>query len=312
MWKPKIAIISNARKALALSCLSFAFLYPGHNPLQTIVIHPAPPKSYDLSVGDLPLYPVHDQTPPPYLSARGVIVQDVTSKTILYSRGADLPLSPASTTKIMTAILARDTWEDLSTPITVLNEDRAIGQTINLFQKEVLTLHNMLRGLLIHSGNDAALALADNYEGGYAEFISAMNRKAQDLHLNNTTYRNPSGIDQYGHTTTPRDLAVLAQVAMADPVIAEIVSTKNTQITDLTGQITHDLESTNQLLGVIPGLLGVKTGWTTRSGECLVSYVVRDDHPLVIVILGSSDRFGETASLVEWAYAHHNWITPNL
>lgn len=308
---------------LAASIYLLALLYPGQNSLQTIVIKPGTVKSYDLSLPSIPLYPVSDGESAPYTSARGIVIQDVGSKAILYARGADTPMIPASTTKIMTALVAREGWQDLESVITVQNEDRAIGQTIELQRGEQFTLHNMLKGLLIHSGNDAALALADNYCApsganggvgpcGYDAFVKAMNAKAKELNLDRTTYRNPSGIEQYGHVTTPRDLAVLSSVAVRDPVIAEIVSTKFTTVTDLSGQITHPLESTNELLGVVPGLKGLKTGWTSGAGECLVSYIERDGHEVIIVLLGSSDRFGETARLVDWVYSHHNWISPEL
>lgn len=212
----------------------------------------------------------------------------------------------------MTALVALDYWQDLDTVLTVKNEDRAIGQTIDLVKGEQLTVGNLLKGILIHSGNDAALALADNYPGGYSSFVTAMNQKANDLHLENTTYKNPSGIEQYGHVTTPRDLAILAGVAMSNPIIANIVGTKFTTISNTTGEIVHPLESTNELLGAIPGLRGLKTGWTENAGECLVSYIERDGHPVVIVILHSLDRFGETTKLVDWVYSHHAWQVPSI
>ncbi len=312
MWKPNLTKLNLPRQLLAISLLLLALLYPGQNSLQTIVIKPGAVKSYDLTTPTFSLYPQSDNTNPPYVSARGIVIQDMGSSAILFARGADTLMLSASTTKIMTALVARETWPDLESIITVQNEDRAIGQTIELVRGEQLTLHNMLKGLLIHSGNDAALALADNFPGGYSSFVAAMNNKAKELHLDHTVYKNPSGIEQYGHVTTPRDLAVLASVAMADPVIAQIAGTKFTTITDISGQIVHPLESTNELLGVVPGLMGLKTGWTTGAGECLVSYVERDGHPIIIVILGSQDRFGETARLVDWVYTHHNWITPAL
>lgn len=297
---------------LASSIYLLAFAYPGQNSLQTIVLTPGPVKSYNLGSPSFFVYPVSDGTPAPALSARGIVVQDAGSKALLLAKNADTLLLPASTTKIMTALVALDYWFDLDTVIEVKNEDRAIGQTINLQQGERLTVGSLLKGLLVHSGNDAALALADNYSGGYSDFVSAMNAKARSLHLDHTVYKNPSGIEQYGHLTTPRDLATLASVAMANPIIAEIVGTKYTLITDMSGETLHPLESTNELLGVIPGLIGLKTGWTTGAGECLVSYIERDGHAVVVVVLGSLDRFLDTTKLVDWVYLHHNWITPVL
>jgi D-alanyl-D-alanine carboxypeptidase len=247
------------------------------------------------------------------------VVQDAVGKTIMYSKNQDAKLMPASITKIMTALVALDHWSDLNTVIEVKNEDRAIGQTIKLEKGEGITLKNILYGLLVHSGNDAALAVADNYcapnvaKGevgtcGYSAFVDAMNTKAKDLHLDNTTFKNPSGVEQYGHLTTARDLAILAATALQNPVIAEMAQTQRIVITDVTGVIVHDLGTTNELLGVLPGLKGLKTGWTTNAGECLVSYVDRDGHKIILVVLGSLDRFGDTTKLVDW----RTYITTGL
>jgi len=230
----------------------------------------------------------------------------------MYVKSPDTLLLPASTTKIMTSLVALDAWSDLETVMTVKNEDRAIGQTIELERGEQMSLKNMLYGLLVHSGNDAALALADNFPLGYPAFVAAMNAKAKALHLDHTVFKNPSGVEQYGHVTTARDLAILSGVAMENSLIREIVSTRSITITDVSGEISHNLVTTNELLGILPGLKGLKTGWTENAGECLISYVERDGHPIIVVVLGSLDRFGNTATLVNWAYAHHRWITPEL
>ena len=240
------------------------------------------------------------------------MIQDVESKSMIYSRAADTPLLPASTTKIMTALVALDTWPNLDTVITVQSEDHAIGSTMNLKKGENITIRNLLYGLLVPSGNDAALALADNFPDGYSAFVDAMNAKAVALHLDHTTYKNPSGVEQYGHVTTARDLAVLAATALQNPTLAEIVQTEGITITDTTGTIIHELKSTDELLGQIEGFKGLKTGWTTNAGEFLVSYVERGDHKVIIVVLGSRDRFGDTRALIDWTYYHHTWVTPQI
>ena len=288
------------------------FSYPGHNKLQQIVVSPGIVKSYTLASPKSFFYPKNDGTPAPNVSSRAVVIQDVSSKTLIYSKNPDTLLLPASITKVMTALVALDYWQDLNTVIEVKNEDRAIGQTIKLQKGERITIKNILYGLLVHSGNDASLALADNYKGGYASFVQAMNQKAKDLHLDRTTFKNPSGVEQYGHVTTARDLAVLAAYALANPILADIVDTRRIVMTDESGSIVHDLETTNELLGQIEGLKGLKTGWTTAAGECLVSYVDRDDHKIIVVVLNSLDRFGDTRLLVNWAYDHHSWIVPEL
>lgn len=304
--------LSSERQLVTFTFLLVTFFYPGHNYLQRLIIRPGPARSYELPSPHPVAYPKNDGSRDPAVTARAVVIQDVGSKTLIYAKSPDTQLLPASTTKIMTALVALDHWSDLGSIIEVKNEDRAIGQTIELQKGERLTVESLLYGLLVHSGNDAALALADNYPGGYAKFVEAMNTKARSLHLDHTAYRNPSGIEQYGHITTARDLAILAGVAIQNPLIAEIIQTKSKVITDVGGTIVHPLTSTNELLGILPGIKGMKTGWTQNAGECLVSIVERDGHTIVSVVLNSSDRFGETTRLVEWVYGHHQWIIPEL
>lgn len=300
------------RQFVLISFLLVSFLYPGQNYFQLQVVHPGKVRSYQLGEPLQQLYPLSDGTSAPRLSARAIVVQDVSSKTLIFSKNPDTLVLPASTTKIMTALVALDHWDNLDTVITVKNEDRAIGQTIELEKGESLTINSILNGLLIHSGNDAALALADNYPGGYTKFVEAMNQKAKSLHLDHTAYKNPSGVEQYGHITTARDLAILASVAMKNPILSEIVRSKYKLVTDITGEIKHPLTTTNELLGVIPGIKGLKTGWTENAGECLVSAVERDGHMVITVVMGSTDRFGDTTKLIDWTFAHHNWIIPEL
>ncbi len=305
-WKSKNKKLPVSRIIFAGSCLVLAFMYPGPDTPRTVGIHQERKIIFPQLVSPSP-YPASDGTPAPEISARAVIVQDADSKTILYERNADAPMMPASTTKIMTALVALDTYKDLSIPLEVKVEDHAIGSSMKLKKGEHISVQNLLYGLLIPSGNDAALALADNYPRGYDAFVEAMNQKARALHLSGTHYKNPSGVEQIGHETTARDLATLAKVAMENPVIANIVKIQAITITDDTGKIVHHLESTDKLLGNIPGLLGLKTGWTENAGECLVSYVNRDGHKIVSVVLGSDDRFGDTQALINWVYAHHTW-----
>jgi D-alanyl-D-alanine carboxypeptidase (penicillin-binding protein 5/6) len=301
-----------SRKLLAVSFFLLVFLYPGHNTLQKIVLNPGVVKSYEIPVISPELYPLSDGIKAPNLSAKSVIIQDDVGKSILYSKNPDMSMMPASITKVMTALVALDHWSDLSVVIEVKNEDRAIGQSIDLVKGERITIQNILYGLLVHSGNDAALAVADNYAGGYSAFVDAMNAKAKELHMDHTTFKNPSGVEQYGHVTTARDIAVLASSALKNPEIARIVGMRRIVVTDVSGLIIHDLETTNELLGEIEGLKGLKTGWTSGAGECLVSYIDRGGKRIIIVVLGSFSRFGDTRALVDWVYSHHNWITPEL
>lgn len=312
IFRDFLGVLPIDRKILYASLFLLFLLYPGQNSLQTLIINPGRVRSYNIDPIQDSLYPQNDGVSLPYTSAKAVVVQDVGSKAILYEKNPDSLLMPASITKVMTSLVALDYWTDRESIIEVRNEDRAIGQTIDLVRGEQITVANILYGLLVHSGNDAALAIADNYPGGYAAFVDAMNQKAKDLHLEHTTFKNPSGIEQYGHLTTARDLAVLASTAIANPIIAGIVETKRIVVTDVTGSIVHDLGTTNELLGLVPGLKGLKTGWTTNAGECLVSYVDRDGKKIIVVVLGSNDRFGDTRVIVDWAYNHHEWVIPTI
>lgn len=286
-------------------------MYPGQNYLQTLVINPGVVRSYHIPPLPTSLYAVSDGTPAPTLSAESIVIQDAGSSNILYAKNPDLPLLPASTTKIMTALIALD-YYNLANVLTIRNEDRAVGSTMKLYKGEEITVESLLYGLLVGSGNDAALALADNFPGGYDAFILAMNEKAAALHLNNTVYTNVSGVESYGHATTARDLSILAQEAVKNPIINRIMQTQSITVTDVSGQVSHPLINTNQLLGKIQGVIGLKTGWTENSGECLVTYISRDGHDIVLVILNSADRFGETTRLIDWVYRHHTWqpLTP--
>ena len=318
-----VTFIHNQPKPVLLftfSLVLLTFLYPGHNQLQSIVLSPGPvftPQKIEIALAD---YPLSDGEAPPAVASTSYIVQDISSKTVIAQRRPDVVLPPASITKLMTALVAIETWPDKNTVLTVQNEDRAIGQTIELTKGDQLSVDSLLHGLLIHSGNDAALTLADNYcaptkpkgEGGncgYPAFVAAMNQKAKDLNLLSTVYKNPSGIDQYGHLTSARDIATLASVALTDPYIQGVVAKDVVAITDVTGTKTYELESTDELLSVLPGLVGGKTGWTTGAGECFVSYVERDGRGIITVVLGSVDRFADTTRLVEWVYSHHNWVS---
>lgn len=241
----------------------------------------------------------------PFLSANSVMAIDVPSKTIIYAKNPDLRLMPASTTKIMTALVALDQYK-LDEVITV-GPLYNIGQVMNLKTGERMSFENLLYGLLVQSGNDAAYVLADNFPGGLEKFIEAMNNKAKVFHLENTTFHNPTGVEEYGHLTTSHDLAILAAQAMSNEDFARIVKIPTITIWDAEHKISHKLENINKLVGKIEGIKGIKTGWTVNSGECLVSYFEKDNRKIITVLLGSQDRFEETVRLLDWITANFYW-----
>lgn len=262
-------------------------------------------------------FPFDMPTPAPYpknisgiypgaqYSASGIVVLDMDSGVYLFKRNAEDLLAPASITKIMTALIALDSYglDD----VVIVNKLVNNGQTMGLVTGEKITVENLLLGALIQSGNDAAYALADHYPGGVEKFLEAMNKKATALHLNNTHFTNPIGFDDPGHRTTPMDLSRLASVALSNKTIAKMVAIPQITISDVTHTYFHSLRNVNDLLGKIPGVGGIKTGWTEEAGENLITLVERNGHRVIIVILKSADRFGETSMLIDWIFTNHRW-----
>ncbi len=241
----------------------------------------------------------------PVLSGQGVIALDADSNVTLYEKGADTQLYPASTTKILTALVALDYYK--SDEILTVIDNNVDGQKMGLIKGEQMTFENLINGLLIYSANDAAITLADNYPGGREAFVAGMNAKVAELHLENSHFSNPVGLDDMSQVTTARDMVRVAEVAMKNPVFASIVGTKQKVISDVTGRFSYNLTNVNSLLGSIPGVIGVKTGYTEAARENLVTNVVRDGHDVFIAILGSEDRFGETKELIDWLYGSYTW-----
>jgi D-alanyl-D-alanine carboxypeptidase (penicillin-binding protein 5/6) len=134
-----------------------------------------------------------------------------------------------------------------------------------------------------------------------------MNQKAVELHLANSNFTNPAGLDDPSHYSTARDLIRASWVAMQDPRFARMVGTKSMTVASVDGKIQHKLTNINELLGVIDGVAGVKTGWTAAARENLVTYIVRNGHPVLIAVLGSQDRFGETKQMIDWIFGNFNW-----
>ena len=252
-----------------------------------------------------PLPALTDTSTFPVLSGEAALSVDLDSGVALYEKNPDSSLLPASTTKIVTALVAMDYY-----PLdAVLKVGRVTitGQKMGLKAGEEMSVNDLLYGLLVYSANDAAEVLAENYPGGRDGFIFAMNAKAEGLSLTNTFFRNPTGLDGADQVTTARDLIRVSTVAMRNPKFGEIVGTKEKTVASVDGAVKHKLANINELVGVVPGVLGVKTGWTESARENLVTYIERDGHKVMIALLGSQDRFGETKELIDWIFANYLW-----
>ena len=241
----------------------------------------------------------------PIISAQAALAIDLDSGTALYEKNPDAGLLPASTTKIVTALVAMDYYNDGD--VLVVNGTSVDGRKMGLNKGERISAESLLKGLLIYSANDAAEVLAENYEGGREAFINAMNEKSKELSLNNSYFENPTGYDGIGHISTARDLVRVAEVAMRNLKFAEIVGKESEEVTSIDGTVVHRLSTTNSLLGEVEGVSGVKTGWTENARENLVTYMEKDGRGLMIAILGSQDRFGETRELIDWIFENYSW-----
>jgi D-alanyl-D-alanine carboxypeptidase (penicillin-binding protein 5/6) len=242
----------------------------------------------------------------PVISAEGALAVDLASGVTLYEKNADAALLPASTTKIITALVALDTYS-LEQILTVPPGVNVDGQKMRLYTGEQMTVEDLLYGLLVYSANDAAMTLAMDYPGGFKAFITAMNQKAETLYMANSHFENPVGLDGANQTTTAKDLLRASEVAMRNPEFVKIVGTKSILLTDISGKSRYNLENVNELLGNVPGVSGIKTGWTENARENLVTYIERDGHRVIIVLLGSQDRFGETKQLIDWIFESYEW-----
>ncbi len=300
--------VNKLRKIKFILTLGILLLIPTQSRAlqENIVVGRPVVRSLPIELTEFSSYPVNiTGQAAPWLTARAALAIDVPSKTIIFSKNQDYRLLPASTTKIMTALVALDFYKlndvlDVATP-------QAIGQTMGLKENEKMTAENLLYGLLVESGNDAAYVFAENYPGGVDDFVAAMNKKAADLNLKQTSFHNPTGIDASGHLTTAHDLALLAAEAMKNDIFAKIVATPSIVISDTSGDIKHKLTNINQLVGKFPGVKGIKTGWTEDAGECLVAYTERDKGKIITVVLGSNNRFKETEVLVDWVFNNFQW-----
>jgi serine-type D-Ala-D-Ala carboxypeptidase (penicillin-binding protein 5/6) len=242
---------------------------------------------------------------PPF-SARAALLVDLDADQTLYSLRPDDKLSPASTVKIMTALL---TLQKGNLDDVVQVSARAAGtqgSRMGLTQGERLTVRDLIYGLLLPSGNDAAVALSEYIAGDEEAFVELMNDTAATLGMRSTHFTSPHGLGDPGETISASDLVSVTKAALAYPLFAEVVATPESEVAG------HKLVNTNQLLTTLAGADGVKTGTTDEAGECLVASVTRSGHRRLLVLLGSQDRYAEATALLNWADQGWQWRNVNL
>lgn len=236
------------------------------------------------------------------------VVIEKNSKRVLYENNKDEQLAMASTTKIMTALITLENCENIHEEVFV--DDRAVGiegTSMYLRKGEVLTVEDLLYGLILPSGNDASMALAYHIgKGNKQTFVDLMNEKAENLGLLNTHFQNPHGLDEKGHYTSAYDLAVITSEALKNETFKQIVSTKIKQVKGNDEVKSRFLRNKQKLLKTLDGCDGVKSGFTDNAGRCLVTSCTRDGMELVCVVLNCPNMFEESAKLINNAYENYS------
>jgi len=295
-------MILSARRALACLLLGGMALFTlGFTP-PTLVDREAAP-SQRRTLGQLRQQTQFQRSPA--VGSLAYLVYDVRADATLMSINPDTPLAQASLTKLMTSllILEREAAQPgfLQSTVTVQPTDLVDGTSMGLRVGEILTVEDLLWGMLIPSGNDAATALARFTGGSVDAFVQAMNGRAAELGLTQTHFANPEGLDAPGHHSSARDLLALTQRNWAFPLFRRMVGTAAATVAG------HPLRSTNELLGSFAGANGVKTGTTELAGQCLVLSVERDGRQRLVVILGSRDRYTDARTLFAQADLFFSW-----
>ena len=239
----------------------------------------------------------------PVVNCRKCAIYDRKSKRVIYGKNEDVKCAMASTTKIMTAMIVLKN-ADLNKQVEISTKAAETGGSrLGLKAGDKITIRDLLYGLMLRSGNDAAVALAIEVGGSVEGFAELMNATAKEIGLKKTNFVTPHGLDNPEHYTTATELAVLTDYALANDIFKNIVATKNYTIT-INGY-PKALINTNELLGVLDGVVGVKTGFTNGAGRCLVTETIRGDRDLIIVVLGADtkkDRTRDSVKLINFGF----------
>ena len=243
------------------------------------------------------------------INARSYIVLDRLSKNIIYGKNEFNKVKMASTTKIMTAAIIIENC-DLNKTVEVSKRAAGTGGSrLGLKTGDKITIRDLLYSLMLCSGNDAAVALAENCSGSITEFSNLMNKKAKELGLTNSHFESPHGLDSDNHYTTAYELALLSDYALQNKTFLNVVGTKNYTVT-INGN-PKTLSNTNELLGNLLGVYGIKTGFTNGANRCLVTACKRDDMDIICVVLGCDTkkfRTQDSIKLIEYTFKNFEYI----
>ena len=244
-------------------------------------------------------------TQAPAIDAKYGILCDANGK-VLWSRGASEHSAMASITKTMTAIVALENG-NLNQMVTISKNAADVGESsVGLREGMKVDLKTLISGLLVHSGNDAAVAIAEGIGGSQDKFVEMMNAKAQQMGLKDTQFKNPHGLDAEGHYSSAADICVMVRYAMQNDLFRSVVAKKKFKLDYGNGPKTY--MTTNALLATWDNCVGIKTGFTNDAGNCLASAAVKNGVELYAVVLGCNDeaqRFTDSYKLLDWGFAHY-------
>lgn len=253
---------------------------------------------------------VNSVTDEPVLNSRIAVAYDRTSGTVIWGKDENKRTAMASTTKIMTALILIEQCQDLNQTVIVSQKAGGTGGSrLGLKKDDKITMKDLLYGLMLKSGNDAAVVIAENIGGSVEGFAQLMNNKALELSLENTHFVTPHGLDDPQHYTTAYELAKLTDYALKNELFAKVVNTKSYTVT-INGY-GKNISNTNELLGYLNGVNGVKTGFTNNAGRCLVTSVNRNGFEIITVILQADTkkfRTSDSIKLIEYVYKNYELI----
>ncbi len=232
------------------------------------------------------------------VSAQYACVMDAQTGRVIYEKNAYSPHSMASTTKIMTALVALEN-SNLSDIVTVSKNAAGVeGTSLYLKPGEKIVMEDLLYGLLLQSGNDAAIAIAEHIAGSTQKFALLMTSRAKSIGAKNTVFKNPNGLDEDGHVTTAYDLALITQQALKNEIFSKIVATKSIKIKNGTQTVTNH----NKMLTMYSDCIGVKTGFTKKTGRCLVTAAERGGTKIIAVTLNAPDDWNDHKNMLNYAF----------
>lgn len=299
------------RRILVYWVVGFAAVLAGAVSLGSAYILPATARLYTRTRGYPEVVYAPYYTEGPSVTAASAVLIESTTGTVLFGKNENVRMHPASTTKIMTAILAIELGDMDSEVVVSANAAGVPGSSLWLRKGQRLRLDDLVRGTMLRSGNDGCVAIAEHIAGSVPNFVRMMNIKAQKIGALRTRFANPHGLTEPNHYSTAFDLALMARYGLQYPLFADIVSTREAEIELAHGEALErrKLANTNALLWSFEGADGVKTGTTAAAGYCLVASATRGGVQFISVVLDSAARWADSAKLLDYGFNHHRVMT---